>query len=409
MKLAVDKIVYGIISVASLLLIISGWSMGFSGSKQYLNAQEVKLATVETGEFSQKVNGYGSLQSQNQRLITASTQAIVDEIKLKPGAVVEADTIILTLKNPSLENQMKQAMAKLHNTKTNKRKMELEQQRELLQQESQLSQLKADTEMANLQLEAQASLVSSGIVSGMDAKRSKLKAQQLNERLALETRRLVKLEEVHKEHLLIQDDAIEQAKAQFDAAKYQLEQMVVRAGLNGVLQRMPLSLGQSVNMGDELALVGSLDSLVAEIKVPQLQASLVQVGSEAEIDTRHGLVTGQVLRIDPVVADGAVKVDIQLPDQLSEAIRPMQMVDAVIFGKSRNNVSSVLKPTGVSQGSQFNVFKLMNEHIATRISVQFGQTSNNNIEVISGLKPGDKIIVSSPDIGADVEQIQLVN
>lgn len=409
MKLAVDKIVYGIISVASLLLIISGWSMGFSGSKQYLNSQDVKLATVETGEFSQKVNGYGSLQSQNQRLITASTQAIVDEIKLKPGAVVEADTIILTLKNPNLENQMKQAMAELHNTKTNKRKMELEQQRELLQQESQLSQLKADTEMANLQLEAQASLVTSGIVSGMDAKRSKLKAKQLNERLALETRRLVKLEEVHKEHLLIQDDAIEQAKTKFDAAKYQLEQMVVRAGLSGVLQRMPLSLGQSVDMGDELALVGSLDSLIAEIKVPQLQASLVQVGSEAEIDTRHGLVTGQVLRIDPVVADGAVKVDIQLPDQLSEAIRPMQMVDAVIFGKSRNNVSSVLKPTGVSQGSQFNVFKLMNEHIATRISVQFGQTSNNNIEVISGLKPGDKIIVSSPEIGADVEQIQLVN
>lgn len=409
MKLTTDKILYGIISIASLVLVLSGWSMGFSGAKKYLNTQDVKLATVETGEFSQKVNGYGSLQSQNQRLITASTQAIVDEIKLKPGAEVEVDTVILTLKNPNLENQMQQAMAQLHNSKTNKRKMQLEQQRELLRQESQLSQLKADAEMANLQVDAQASLVKSGIVSGMDAKRSKLKAQQLNERLALERKRLIKLQEVHTEHLLIQDDAIEQAKAKFDAAKYQLEQMVVRAGLNGVLQRMPLSLGQSVNMGDELALVGSLNALVAEVKVPQLQASLVQVGSEAEIDTRHGLVSGKVIRIDPVVADGAVKVDIQLPEKLAASIRPMQMVDAVIFGKSRSNVSSVAKPLGATQGSQFQVFKLINDYLATRVEVKFGQTSNNSIEVISGLQPGDKIIVSLPNVETNVEQIQLVN
>ena len=263
--------------------------------------------------------------------------------------------------------------------------------------------------MANLQVDAQASLVKSGIVSGMDAKRSKLKAQQLNERLALERKRLIKLQEVHTEHLLIQDDAIEQAKAKFDAAKYQLEQMVVRAGLNGVLQRMPLSLGQSVNMGDELALVGSLNALVAEVKVPQLQASLVQVGSEAEIDTRHGLVSGKVIRIDPVVADGAVKVDIQLPEKLAASIRPMQMVDAVIFGKSRSNVSSVAKPLGATQGSQFQVFKLINDYLATRVEVKFGQTSNNSIEVISGLQPGDKIIVSLPNVETNVKQIQLVN
>lgn len=409
MKLTLNRLIYGGIILTSLALLFSGWSMGFSGAKQYINIDDIKIVRVETGDFSQKINGYGSLQSKNQRLITSSTQAIVDEIKMKPGAIVQNDTILLILKNPLLENKMQQALANLHNSKTTKRKIALEQQREVLLQESQLSQLKADTEMASLQVEAQSSLVESGVVSGMDAKRSKLKEKQLKEQLALENKRLIKLQEVHKEYLTIQDDIIAQMEVQFDAAKYQLDQLVVKAGLNGILQTMSVTLGQSVTMGDKLALVGSINELIAEIKVPQLQASLVRVGNDVEVDTRHGLVAGQVLRIDPVVVDGAVKVDVQLPKTLSAAIRPRQMVDATIFGKNRSNITSVQKPLGVTQGSQNNVFKLINEHVAIRIEVKFGQLSSSHIEVISGLSSGDKIIISSPAIGADVDQIQLVN
>ena len=409
MKISIDKLTYTLLASVSVALLLGGWTMGFSGSKQYLNLQDVKIATVETGEFSQKVNGYGILQSQNQRLISATSQAIVDDIKLKPGAVVTADTVLLTLKNPVLEELLQESLAQLHNSKTTKRKMQLEQQREQLQQESQLAQLRADAEMASLQVEAQASLVESGIVSGMDARKSQLKAKQLNERLQLEKKRLAKLKDVHEQHLLLQDDTISQALGRFEAAKSQLEQLIVKAGIDGVLQRMPISLGQSVNTGDELALVGSLDSLIAEIKVPQLQANLIQIGSDVEVDTRHGLVVGKVSRIDPVVADGAVKLDVSLPQKLNADIRPMQMIDAIIFGESRSNISSVAKPTGVSQGSQFEVFKLINEQVATRVDVQFGQLSNTNIEVISGLRPGDKIIISAPDIEDSVEQIELVN
>jgi HlyD family secretion protein len=409
MKQKFNRLIYGGIILTSFVLLFSGWNMGFSGSKEYIDMNDIKIAMVETGEFSKKINGYGSLQSKNQRLITSSTQAIVDEIKLKPGAIVQKDTILLILKNPVLENKMQQALANLHNSKTTKRKIVLEQQREILLQESQLSQLKADTQMANLQVEAQSSLVESGVVSGMDAKRSELKAKQLKEQLSLEKKRLMKLEEVHKEYLRIQDDIIAQMEIQFNAAKSQLEQLVVKAGLKGILQTMSVTLGQSVTMGDKLALVGSTNELIAEIKVPQLQASLVRVGNDVEVDTRHGLVTGQVLRIDPVVVDGAVKVDVQLPKKLSAAIRPMQMVDATIFGKKRSNITSVQKPIGVTQDSQYQIFKLINEHLATRTEVKFGQISNNRIEVISGLNPGDNILIALPAVSADVNQIQLVS
>lgn len=401
------SMVYSGITALSALLLVSGWSLGFSGGVHYQDMAKVDIATVQSGDFTQRVSGYGSLQSQNQRLITAGSTAIIDEIKLRPGAVVEADTVLLTLKNPALESAMQQAMAALHNSKTTKRKLVLEQQREILEQESRLSELKADNELASLQVEAEAPLAAAGIISGMEARRSKLKANQLSERYKLEQEKLDKLRQVHAEHLLLQDESILQFEADFNSSKYQLEQLVVRAGLAGVLQRMPVSLGQSVNIGDELALVGSLSPLVAEIKVPQMQVSLLQPGAKADIDTRHGVVSGEVIRIDPVVADGAVQVDILLPAKLSPDIRPMQVVDAKIYGQSRGHINFIDKPERAAEDSQLEVFKLDQTQLATKVSVQFGKIAGNQIEVVSGLVPGDRIIVSTLAVDSSVSRIQL--
>lgn len=409
MKFNKPSIIYSSIAVISLSLMGSGWVMGFSGDKQYVAKDTVDIVQVEVGEFSQKVNGYGALESLHQRLITASSTGTIDEILLKPGAEVSAETVLMTLSNPALEANVKDVMADLHNKKTTKRKMYLEQQRELLLQESNLAQLIASAELANLKVEAQAPLIKVGIISGMEGKRIELEAKQLNERVALEQQRFEKLQEVHKEQLLIQDDAIAQAQSKFEDAKSQLERLVVKAGIDGVLQQLPVSLGQSVNTGDQLALVGNMDALIAQVKVPQLQANLIQVGQEAEIDTRHGLVSGQVIRIDPVVNQGAVSVEIQLPPNLSSNIRPMQVIDAVIYGESRLGVASVKMPSGLTHSGKQSVFKLINDVEAVKVDVQFGQAASDVVEVVSGLKPGDKIIAQVHSLNADVEKIQLVS
>lgn len=407
MKKNLSTLVYGAIGGISVLLLISGWSVGFAGGVQYMNLSSVSIATVQSGDFTQRVTGYGSLQSQNQRMITATSVATVDEIKLRPGAVVEPDSIILTLKNPALEIAVQQAMANVHNKKTNGRKLSLEQQRELLEQRSRLSEFKSEAELAGLQVEAEAPLADAGIISAMDARRSKAKAEQLKERYQLELQKFDTLQDVHQEHVLILQEEIQQAEAEFSNATYQHQQLVVRAGIAGVLQRLPVSLGQSVNIGDELALVGSLSPLIAEVKVPQMQVRLLQPGAGAEVDTRHGIVTGQVLRIDPVVVDGAVQVDILLPENLSVDIRPMQMVDARIRGQSRGQVSFVDRPVGIAEDSEIELFKVDNFQVATKVPVQFGKASGQQIEVISGLTPGDRIIVSDLQIDNAVSQLKL--
>lgn len=407
MKTNPGMLFYSAIWLVSALLLVSGWSVGFAGGLHYISAASVSVATVQSGDFIQRVTGYGSLQSQNQRLLTASSMATVDEIKLRPGAEVEPDSIILTLKNPALEVAAQQALANLHNKRSNSRRLALEQQREILDQTSRLAELRSDAELAALQVEAEAPLAAAGIISGMDARRSRGRADQLAERYQLEQQKLTTLREVHQQYLLIQQEDVQQAEAELNNATYQLQQLIIRAGLQGVLQRLPVSLGQSVSVGDELALVGSLSPLVAEVKVPQMQVRLLQIGASADVDTRHGIITGQVVRIDPVVADGAVQVDILLPGQLSADIRPMQMVDARIHGQSRGLVNFVDRPAGVAEDSRVELFKLEAKQLASRIPVQFGKASGQQIEVIAGLNPGDRIIISDLQLDSSVKQLRL--
>ena len=402
-----SKFVYGALFTASLALLLSGWSLGFSGSKAFLSADEVTLSTVQTGEFSQRVSGYGTLQSENQRLITASSAAVVDRLLIKPGGRVSADNVLMTLQNPALESALEQTLAELENLKLSRRKLALEQQREMLAQESSLLELKSATEIAELQMQARAPLVKTGVVSKVEYRSSQVTYQRLNERLQLEINKLGKLQEVHSEYLQIQEEEIKQAQAKFDRARANLEKLRIKAGIEGVVQRLPVKLGQSVSVGDELALVGSLSPLIAQVKVPQLKASLVQVGASAEIDTRHGLVKGQVMRVDPVVEKGAVMVEIQLTGALNKNIRPMQLVDAVIFGESRADVNFVDKPSAVDSDSSAAVFKMIDDYQAQRVQVQFGTGTDNVIEIRSGLKVGDSIITSALSVAEDTQIIQL--
>lgn len=400
------KIVYQSLVGISVLMLISGWSLGYRDSAQVIARNSVSIAKVESGDFSIKVEGYGSLQSVNKRLLTATSNAVVDEIILKAGAVVTADTVILVLKNPELTRKLRQSLAKLQNVKTQKRQIILEQQREILNNESSLSELESQSEIAMLQVEAERTLAISGIVSGISAKKNELKAKQLQKRVELEKSKITKLVDMQKEALAIQNDFITQAQEEFDAIKKMVEQLSVKAGINGVIQRSSLNLGQSVSAGTELALIGSLSPLVAEIKVPQLQAYMVGTGMKATINTVNGQLAGQVVRVDPVVVDGAVQVDIELSES-NDSVKPMQLVDATVFAQVQENVNYIKTPTGVSENTTTKLFKLNEDNRAMQVEIKFGKASGQVIQVLSGLEPGDKIISSKLDLPKEVKQIKL--
>lgn len=389
----------------SMVMVVGGWSL--NRDTEYLLANTIETAKVSKGELHSSISGYGQLESLNQRLLTSSSVAVVDQILMRPGAKVAADDIILLLKNPDLEAELKKSQADLQNTILNKKKMRLEQERELLDQESAIAQVNSDAEMAQALVDAQSKLAEQGIVAAMDYKQNVVKARQLKQKAKFEQSKIAKLKEVQKEHLAIMDEEIAQARSELAVFQQRVAQLQVKAGISGVVLRMPVSLGQRVTIGEELALVGSTTPLIAKIKVPYMQASSVVVGAPAQIDSHSALVKGKVTRVDPVVNDGAVEVEIALPKKIPNDIRPMQVVDAEIDGKSAGAMVYVKKPQNIKAGEKLSIFKKTSALAADRVPVTFGKTINDMVEVVAGLAPGDEILLNAPLADSDVKHIRL--
>jgi len=360
-----------------------------------LARKDLLLATVTQGDIDVTVEGYGKLTSDKLQLITTLTQATVEKIVLKPGAAVTKESVIVKLANPELQQQVESAEYSLAESKANLRQLMLNQKRETLIEKSNYLELVSQHKAVNLNLVAQKKLVKSGIVKQIEYQENLLREEQLKERIDIFIERNEQLSEVHKEAVNIQLERIKQVKQKLIIAKNRQSKLVVKAGFDGVLQRLSVKLGQSLSPGQEVALIGSVTELIALIRVPQNQVQLVKVGQKVMVDTRQELIRGKVMRIDPIVDQNTVEVEISLPRTLPESVRPEQNIDAVITAKTLKNIYYIDRPANVRATSESSLYQLNDQLTeAKKVSIIFGDKTGRFIEIKSGAKLGEQFIIS---------------
>ena len=219
--------------------------------------------------------------------------------------------------------------------------------------------------------------------------------KQVGKRIKILSEKLLQLTLMHKEAVNIQKERIKQQIGRLEIANNRLERLQVKTGFEGVLQRLSVDLGQSLSAGQEIGLIGSTKELIAEIKVPQNQASHVAIGQKVLLNNRQSNFTGLVTRIDPIVEKNTVSIDIKLPDKLPKNTRPQQNIDAEIITKTIYNAYYIERPANVKSQTKLSLYKLNNEQtLATRESVVFGEKTGRYIEIISGVSKNDRFIIS---------------
>lgn len=377
------------------LMLVSFWGMSSFGSEPKVKINALRIATIKQGNFNVNIDGYGRLRAKHQRLLTSQSQAIVESIQLYPGAIVTKDSIILTLSDPRLEQEVVNARLELARQHAEFKEQKISHKSQLLERDAQIALLKSELENAQLRVEAEQKLIDKGIVSALDFKRTQLNVRQLNKRLEIEYLRQDQLKEMQQERLKISKDLITQFELNFETINNRYNRLIVRAGLDGVLQTLPIEIGQSVMPGTQLATVGSVKQLVAELRVQQNQADQVSIGMPATISTFGASITAKVLRIDPVVTDGRVMIELDLLGVLPTNARPDLTVEGKILVKTIENTYHVEQPQDAYAFKNKEVFKLTsNEQSALLTTIEFGTLSGNTIEITSGAKVGDKIIIS---------------
>jgi HlyD family secretion protein len=376
---------------------------------QAVERSTVIIDPVKQGEMIRNVRGLGTLVPEEIVWIPAVTSGRVDKRLVQPGTTVTPDTVIFELSNQELQQQLQDAELQYKSAEAeyNNRKVDLETQ--LLNQRAAAATVESDYQQAKQEAEANETLSKEGLVSELVLKRTRIRAGELATRNDLEKKRIVMTTEAMKTQLAVTQSTLDQRKALVELRRKQVADLRVRAGMHGVLQQLAVEVGQQVTPGANLARVSNPNKLKAEVRIAETQLKDIRIGLPATIDTRNGVIPGRVIRVDPAALNGTVAVDVALDGELPPGARPDMSVDGTIELERLPNVLKIQRPAFGQEKSTVKLFKLdADEQHAEAVTVQLGRQSVTEIEIISGLKVGDKVIVSdTSQLGDNVTRIRL--
>jgi len=406
-KKRIRQIIYG--SVA--LLVVVSVSYGLSRLKPAAPTVERAVVwpdTVKRGDMIVQVRGLGTLTPEDIRWIPATTQGRVERIILRPGVQVKPNDVIMELSNPQLEQQLLDAELKVAAAEAGLANTKVQLNNDLLQAQATAAQIEADYNKAKTQYQMNQQLAKDQLVSTLVLEQSKVDAEQLAVRTKIAKDQLASKTESMRAQLAVQQSAIDQARAVLALTRRQKDELKVRAGLEGTLQLVPVEVGAQVAPGTNLARVANPQRLKAEIKIAETQAKDIQLGQKAEVDTRNGVVEGRVARIDPSVINGTRTVDVTLIGDLPKGAVPDLSVDGTIVLAQLHDIVYMGRPAFGQDQSTVGLFKIGPDGVtAERTQVKLGKSSVNTIEVLSGLKVGDQVILSDMSAYDSYDRIRL--
>jgi len=355
----------------------------------------VWIDTVRRGEMVRQVRGVGTLVPEEIRWIPAASDARVERLLLQAGTPVTPESVILELSNPELTLAVEEAESRARVGRAQLAELRVRLAGLKLDQRAVLARAASQSNQAQLRAEAYGRLAEQGLVAAIDARIARENATETAELVRIERERQASTEESILAQLAAKQIETDQQEAFARLKRSQHEALRVRAGMAGILQQVPVEVGQRVAPGTNLARVAEPTRLKAVVRVPETQARDVQLGQKASVDTRNGEIAGRVVRVDPAAREGSVAVDVALDGPLPKGARPDLTVEATIELERLADVLYVGRPSQAQPDSRAGLFRLdASGGTAERVDVRLGRASVSTIEVLAGLKQGDRVVLS---------------
>jgi len=401
-RLVIGTIVIGAISVTTAV------TSRLKPAPPTVDKATIWIEAVKRGEMLREVRGLGTLVPEELFHVPAPFDGRVADIAVLPGTSVSEDTVLVELRNPDLLQAVLDAEWNLQAAESDLINLKAQSHSARLTQRSNLAGLEAQYRNAKAKGDRDEVLYKQGLMLELDYRLSKSAVEELANQLAIEKERGEALVESLDAQLASKETSIRQLRAIVQLKHDQVSSLKVRAGATGVLQQVLVQVGQRIGPGADLAIVVQPRKLKAELKIPETQAKDVELGQVANIDTRNGVIPGRVSRIDPSVLNGSVDVDVRLTGALPPGSRPDLSVDGNIEIERLNNILYTGRPVTASAGGAISLFKLNADgKEANRVKVRLGRTSVNTVEILDGLKAGDRVILSDMSAWDSFDRVRL--
>lgn len=385
--------------ILGAIVIIGGTTVALARLKPAAPSVEMSglwPGTVKRGPMERQVRGLGALKPEQIYWINAAVDSRVVQIVRRAGIdTIKANDIIMVLSNPDLELDAEKAEWVVKQDEANLANLKVKLESDKLDQRASLAELESQYTQAKLTADRDLELTRLSLKSDLESRLSVNQANQFQNRVGLQKQRLDIADQSIKAQIDAQEVVVQSSKAAYELKKRQVDQLTIRAGVNGVLQEVDAEVGQRVPAGTVLAKVADPTKLKSVLQIPETQMKDVRIGLDASIDTRNGVVAGRVIRIDPAAQNGTVGVDIALLGPLPQGARPELSVDGTIQIERLANVVYIDRPVSGEPDATVGLFRLDPDgKAASRVTVKLGRASVNTIEVRDGLKVSDRVILS---------------
>ncbi len=353
------------------------------------------IDTVRRGTMVRQVRAPGTLVPEHVRIISALTSGRVEQKIASVGQLVTPTTVLLEMSNPDVELQALEADRTFASAQANLVSLRSQLATQRMQQRATIATITSSYNTAKRNADVFETLDKKGMSSANEVANARDQMRELETRRAIEQERLDLLERTMGEQLKLEAANVERLRGIAQFQHDRVNSMRVTAGEPGVLQDMTLELGQWVQPGAPLARVAQPGKLKAVLRVNESQAKDVVLGQQVAVDTRNGIANGRVSRVDPAAVAGTVTVEVLLEGELPKGARADISVDGVIEIERLPDVVYIQRPAIGQAESTVGLFKLAADgKTASRVQVKLGHGSVNTIEVLQGLAPGERVIVS---------------
>ncbi len=398
-EVAQRRLIRRISWIVLALLVVGGTTVALARLKPAAPSVDMSglwPGTVKRGPMERQVRGLGILKPEQIYWINAAVESRVTQIIRRAGIdQIKANDVIMVLSNPDLELEAEKAAWQLKQDQANLENLKVKLQSDKLDQRASLAALQSQYTQAKLTADRDSELTRLELKSDLESKLSVDQASQLQNRVGLQKERLDIADQSIKAQIDVQQVIIESSRAAYELKKKQVDQLTIRAGVDGVLQEVDVEVGQRVPAGTLLAKVADPRKLKAVLQISETQMKDVRIGLDAVVDTRNGTVSGRVIRIDPAALNGTVGVDVTPSAPWPQGARPELSVDGTVEIERLPNVVYVDRPVSGEPETTIGLFKIdPNGKGAERVNVKLGRASVNTIEVLGGLNAGDRVILS---------------
>lgn len=397
-----------LVPLAAIILAIIVLTGGFGSASYVADREKLLFGDVKRGEFSVQIRGVGTLVPKNIQVLAANVDGRVDAIEVEPGAVVSEGEVIAKLSNPKLSEQLEEAQWEMEAQAKEFHAAEVSLQSQLVDLRVAARNAELDYDSSKLKLDAEGALVERGIVSRLSYEQTKLATEQFHERIGSAQERVEMMKATYAAQVDAHTARLNKIRNSLNLVQQQIDDLTIEARIDGVVQDIVIKLGQQVVQGTDVARIAPHDNLVALLDVQEYQVRDIVLGQAVTIDTRSSKVPGTVVRIDPVVTNGVVKVEVVLAGEMPSEARPDLSIEGTIDVERKSDALFVNRPSLAQSRSRTTVYVLESGgDFATRTPVEFGRASTRHIEVLSGLNEGDRIIVSDPSAWESHERIRI--